>query len=102
MVRVLLNVSADQQRARLQERIDDPAKRSKFRRDDLEVRRRFDEYVSAWEDVLAETSTEWAPWHVVPADRDWVRSTAVAVLLVDALEWLDPKLPDAEPAPKGW
>lgn len=101
IVKVFLNVSKDEQRVRLQERIDDPAKRWKFRHDDLEVRRRFDEYVQAWEEVIGETSTEWAPWHVVPADRNWAKSTAVAHLLVAALEELDPQLPDPEPGLEG-
>jgi PPK2 family polyphosphate:nucleotide phosphotransferase len=101
LVKVFLNVSKDEQQERMQERIDDPSKRWKFRKDDLEVRRRFDEYLAAWEDVIGETSTEWAPWHVVPADRNWVKSTAVAALLVDALERLDPKFPDAEAGIEG-
>jgi len=101
LVKVFLNVSKDEQRERMQERIDDPNKRWKFRKDDLEVRRRFDEYLAAWEDVIGETSTEWAPWHVVPADRNWVKSTAVAALLVDALERLDPRFPDAEAGIEG-
>ncbi len=101
VVKVFLNVSKDEQRERLQERIDDPAKRWKFRKDDLEVRRRFDEYVAAWDEVIAETSTEWAPWHVVPADRNWVKSTAVAALLVDVVERLDPTMPDPEPGLEG-
>jgi PPK2 family polyphosphate:nucleotide phosphotransferase len=101
LVKVFLNVSKDEQRKRFQERIDDPAKRWKFRKDDLEVRHRYDEYVVAWDEVIAETSTEWAPWHVVPADRNWVKSTAVATLLVDALDRLDPKTPDAEPGLEG-
>jgi polyphosphate kinase 2 (PPK2 family) len=94
---VFLNVSKEQQRDRLQERIDDPEKRWKFKRDDLEVRKRFDDYVAAYEEALVETSTEWAPWHVVPADRNWVKSVAVAQLLVEALERIDPRLPDPEP-----
>lgn len=101
VVKVFLNVSKDEQRERLQERIDDPAKRWKFRKDDLEVRRRFDDYVAAWDEVIAETSTEWAPWHVVPADRNWVKSTAVAALLVAAVERLDPTMPDPEPGLEG-
>lgn len=101
IVKVFLNVSKDEQRTRLQERVDDPAKRWKFRRDDLEVRRRFDEYVQAWEDVVGETSTEWAPWHVVPADRNWVKSTAVAQLLVTELESMDPRRPEPEPGVEG-
>lgn len=101
LVKVFLNVSKEEQRERFQERIDDPAKRWKFAKGDLEVRRRFDEYLAAWEDVITETSTEWAPWHVVPADRNWVKSTAVAALLVDTLEALDPKVPDPEPGLEG-
>jgi PPK2 family polyphosphate:nucleotide phosphotransferase len=101
IVKVFLNVSRDEQRLRFQERIDDPAKRWKFRMGDLEVRERFDEYVTAWEEVIGETSTDWAPWHVVPADRNWVKSTAVATLVVDALERLDPRLPAAEPGLEG-
>ncbi len=97
IVKVFLNVSREEQRRRFQQRLDDPAKRWKFRQGDLEVRERFDEYVAAWEEVIAETSTDWAPWHVVPADRNWVKSAAVASLLVETLERLDPKVPDPEP-----
>jgi PPK2 family polyphosphate:nucleotide phosphotransferase len=96
IVKVFLNVSKDEQRVRFQDRIDEPAKRWKFRRNDLEVRRRFDEYVQAWEEVIGETSTDWAPWHIVPADRNWVKSTAVAHLLVEVLETLDPAFPEPE------
>ena len=101
LVKVFLNVSKDEQRRRLQERIDDREKRWKFRRDDLDVRRRFDEYLTAYEEALTETSTEWASWHVVPADRNWVKAVAVARLLVDALERLDPQLPEPEPGIEG-
>jgi polyphosphate kinase 2 (PPK2 family) len=101
LVKVFLNVSKDEQRERLQERIDDPEKRWKFRKADLDVRKRFDAYLAAWEEVIHETSTDWAPWHIVPADRNWVKSTAVATLLVDTLERLDPKLPDPEPGIEG-
>jgi PPK2 family polyphosphate:nucleotide phosphotransferase len=101
LVKVFLNVSKDEQRARLQERIDDPEKRWKFRKDDLKLRERFDEVLAAYEEALAETSTEWAPWHVVPADRNWVKSTAVAALLVEALERIDPQLPAPEPGIEG-
>ena len=101
IVKVFLNVSRDEQQRRFQERIDDPTKRWKFRRGDLEVRERFDQYVAAWEDVISETSTDRAPWHVVPADRNWVKSTAVATIVVDMLERLDPRLPDPEPGLEG-
>jgi PPK2 family polyphosphate:nucleotide phosphotransferase len=97
LVKVFLHVSKEEQRNRLQERIDDPEKRWKFRKDDLEMHERFAEVMSAYEDVMTATSSRWAPWHVVPADRNWVKSTAVAELLVDALERIDPQLPPPEP-----
>lgn len=96
IVKVFLNVSKDEQRDRLQERVDDPEKRWKFRRADLKVRARFDEFLAAYEDVIEQTSSEHAPWYVVPADRNWVKATAVASLLVDALERIDPQLPAPE------
>jgi PPK2 family polyphosphate:nucleotide phosphotransferase len=96
VLKVFLNVSREEQRVRFQERVDDPGKRWKFRRDDLEVRRRFDEWIAAWDEALTETSTEWAPWYVVPADRNWVKALAVAELVADALERHDPQLPDPE------
>jgi PPK2 family polyphosphate:nucleotide phosphotransferase len=101
VLKVLLNVSREEQRVRFQERVDDPGKRWKFRRDDLEVRRRFDEWIAAWEEAVTETSTEWAPWHVVPADRNWVKALAVAELVAGALERLDPRLPDPEDGIEG-
>jgi PPK2 family polyphosphate:nucleotide phosphotransferase len=101
IVKVFLNVSKDEQRVRLQERIDDAEKRWKFNPRDLEMRERFDDYIAAYEEVLTETSTDWAPWHVVPADRNWVKSLAVAELLLDALERIDPKLPEPPPGIEG-
>jgi PPK2 family polyphosphate:nucleotide phosphotransferase len=96
LVKVFLHVSRDEQRARLQERLDDPEKRWKFRRGDLDDRARWDAFMAAYEDAITETSTEWAPWHVVPADRNWVKALAVARLLLDELERLDPELPEPE------
>jgi PPK2 family polyphosphate:nucleotide phosphotransferase len=96
IVKVFLNVSKDEQRKRLQERIDDPEKRWKFRKSDLDVRARFDDYIAAYDDVIGQTSSAHAPWFVVPADHNWVKATAVAELLVDALERIDPKLPEPE------
>jgi PPK2 family polyphosphate:nucleotide phosphotransferase len=96
IVKVFLNVSKDEQRIRLRERIDDPEKRWKFRKSDLDVHARFDEYIAAYEDVIEQTSTEHAPWYVVPADRNWVKAVAVAALLLDALDRIDPQLPEPE------
>ena len=101
VLKVFLNVSRDEQRVRLQERIDDPGKRWKFQRDDLKVRERFDDWIAAWEEAVNETSTEWAPWHIVPADRNWVKAIAVAELVAGALERLDPQFPDPEEGIEG-
>jgi PPK2 family polyphosphate:nucleotide phosphotransferase len=101
VVKVFLHVSHDEQRRRLQERVDDPVKRWKLRRSDLDDRGLWDEFVDAYEEAIAETSTTWAPWHVVPADHNWARNLAVAGIVVDALERLDPKLPEPETGLEG-
>ncbi len=97
IVKVFLHLSREEQRVRLQERLDDQEKRWKFRAGDLDDRRLWDDFTAAYEDALRETSTEWAPWYVVPADHNWSRNLAVAEILVDALERLDPKLPAPDP-----
>jgi PPK2 family polyphosphate:nucleotide phosphotransferase len=97
VVKVFLHVSRDTQRERLQERLDDPEKRWKFRAGDLDDRALWDDFTEAYEDVLRETSTEHAPWYVVPADHNWSRNLAVAEILVAALDRLDPQLPEPDP-----
>jgi PPK2 family polyphosphate:nucleotide phosphotransferase len=101
MVKVFLHISKDEQRRRLQERIDDPAKNWKFHRSDLEVRARWDEYQQVYEEAITATSTDWAPWHVVPADHKSVRDVAVAEALLEVFERLDPEIPDPEPGLEG-
>ena len=86
---MFLHISKDEQRKRL--RLDDPTKTWKFRLADLEDRVLFDDYLAAYEEALGETSTEWAPWHVVPADRKWARDVVVATLLVETLRKLNPQ-----------
>ncbi|MFN8187259.1 MAG: PPK2 family polyphosphate kinase [Gaiellales bacterium] len=98
IVKVFLHISKDEQRERLQERLDDPLKTWKFRLGDLDDRRRWDDFQAAYEDALTETSTEWAPWYVVPANSKRVRNLAVARLLVGILRDLDPQIP---PPPDG-
>ncbi len=97
IVKVFLQVSKDEQLKRFKERLENPEKAWKFRKADLEVHERYDAYMSAYEDAIAETSTEWAPWNVVPADHNWVKALAVAELLVAELERIDPQLPEPEP-----
>ena len=101
MVKVFLHISKDEQRARLQARIDDPTKNWKFRRSDLDTRSHWDEYQARYEEAISATSTGWAPWYVVPADHKWVRDVAVASLLVDVFTGLDPRIPDPEPGLEG-
>jgi PPK2 family polyphosphate:nucleotide phosphotransferase len=95
VVKCFLHLSRDEQRERLQARLDDPEKRWKFRAGDLEDRALWPQFQAAYEDALRETSTTWAPWHVVPADRKWQRNLLVAQVLVAALREMDPRIPDA-------
>jgi PPK2 family polyphosphate:nucleotide phosphotransferase len=101
VVKVFLHISKDEQRARLQARIDDPAKNWKFRHADLDARADWDLYQAQYEEVIGATSSSWAPWYVVPADHKWVRDVAVASLLVDVFTRLDPQIPDPEPGLEG-
>ena len=96
IVKFFLHVSKEEQRVRLQERIDNPAKRWKFSRDDLGERKLWDEYESAFEDMLTKTSTKDAPWYVIPADRNWYRNLVVSQVLVDTLRGLELRYPPAE------
>jgi PPK2 family polyphosphate:nucleotide phosphotransferase len=101
VVKVFLHISKDEQRKRLQTRIDDPAKRWKFHASDLETRKAWGEHAAAYETAITETSTEHAPWYVVPADHKWARDVAVATLLVETFERLDPQIPEPDPALEG-
>jgi PPK2 family polyphosphate:nucleotide phosphotransferase len=97
VVKVFLHLSKDEQKERLQSRLDEPEKRWKFRLSDLDARAQWDAYQAAFEDMLRETSTEHAPWYVIPADRKWYRDWAVATIMVEVLEGLDltwPESPD--------
>ena len=97
VLKFMLHISRDEQRERLQARIDDPHKRWKFRRDDLDVRRQWDAYQLAYEQLLAATSTAWAPWIVVPADSKTHRNLMVALALRETLRSLDLRYPDGDP-----
>ena len=96
-----LHIGKDEQRQRLQERIDDPKKRWKWSSRDLDERARWDDYMAAYEDALSATSTAHAPWYVIPADRKWFRDVAVTEILVETLEALRIQLPPGEPGIEG-
>ena len=94
ILKFFLHISRDEQRERLQARLDDPTKRWKFQHGDLEERKRWDAYIRAYEEVLEKTSTDWAPWQIVPADRKFMRDFLVAGAVVKALEKLNMQYPD--------
>jgi PPK2 family polyphosphate:nucleotide phosphotransferase len=93
VVKVMLHISEEEQKLRLQARIDRPEKRWKFRMGDIEDRQLWGDYQKAYEDALSKTSTDHAPWFVVPADKKWYRDFAVLTILVDVLKGLDPQYP---------
>ncbi len=101
ILKCMLHISRDEQRERLQERVDDPDKHWKFSLGDLEVRKQWDAYQQAYEDLLGATSTPWAPWTVVPADSKTHRNLMVATLVRDTLQALDLRFPPEDPALKG-
>ena len=98
ILKFFLHISKDEQKERLEERIRDPEKRWKFNKGDLEERKLWKNYMDAFEDVMAATSTDHAPWYIVPANRKWYRNLVVADCVVDALEDMKLKTP---PAPVG-
>jgi PPK2 family polyphosphate:nucleotide phosphotransferase len=93
ILKFFLNIDLDEQKQRLLERIDTPEKQWKFSPGDLPERKLWPQYMEAYQEMLAQTSVEWAPWYVVPANRNWYRNLVVSSVLVDALKKLDMKYP---------
>ncbi|HKR98724.1 MAG TPA: polyphosphate kinase 2 family protein [Candidatus Dormibacteraeota bacterium] len=93
IVKLFLNLSKEEQRTRLLRRIDLPDHNWKFSAADVAERERWDDYQNAFNDMLSNTSTEWAPWHVIPADRKWFARISAACVLVNALMEIDPQFP---------
>jgi PPK2 family polyphosphate:nucleotide phosphotransferase len=96
VVKMMLHISFEEQRARLQARIDRPEKRWKFRLGDIEDRKLWGEYQKAYDDALSATSTEHAPWFVIQGDKKWYRDFAVLTILNDVLRGMKPKYPEHE------
>jgi PPK2 family polyphosphate:nucleotide phosphotransferase len=94
IVKLMLHISKEEQRERLQARIDRPEKRWKFRMGDLEDRALWDDYKRAYQDTIAKTNTPNAPWYVIPSDRKWYRDFAVMNVLVATLEAMKPEYPE--------
>jgi PPK2 family polyphosphate:nucleotide phosphotransferase len=99
-VRILkfyLHISRDEQRERLQARLDEPEKNWKFDPGDLRKREQWDDYMAAYEDALTRCNTEYAPWYIIPANRKWYRDLVVTRIIVETLEAMNPQYP--APAP---
>jgi PPK2 family polyphosphate:nucleotide phosphotransferase len=100
IVKFFLTIDRDEQRQRIQERYDDPAKRWKFKLADLDERKLWDDYQAAFDDAITKTSTADAPWYVIPANRNWFRNLAVSTILADCIAELKPDYPPEPDLPK--
>jgi PPK2 family polyphosphate:nucleotide phosphotransferase len=98
IVKLFLNVSKEEQRERFLARIDEPEKNWKFSASDARERRHWDKYQRSFADMLSATSTEHAPWHVIPADRKWFMRVAAAAVIADKLMTIDPQWPTVDDA----
>jgi PPK2 family polyphosphate:nucleotide phosphotransferase len=97
VVKLFLNLSKEEQRARFLKRIDRPEKNWKFSASDVRERRHWDEYQKAYSEMLSHTSTEWAPWHVLPADHKWFTRVCAAAVIAETLIDIDPQYPAPDP-----
>jgi PPK2 family polyphosphate:nucleotide phosphotransferase len=97
IIKLFLHISKDRQKQRLQARLDNPDKNWKFEHGDIAERKRWDDYVEAYEAVLTRTSTDHAPWYVVPSDRKWYRNLVVSTIVNERLEALEMAYPDPGP-----
>jgi PPK2 family polyphosphate:nucleotide phosphotransferase len=96
ILKFYLHISSDEQRDRFQARLDNPDKNWKFSMGDLEKRKLWDDYMAAFNEMLNKTTTNYAPWHVIPSDQKWYRNLAITRVLVQTLEKLNPQFPSAE------
>jgi len=96
IVKLFLHISQEEQLERFRARLDDPTKRWKFNTGDLDERKLWDEYMRAYEDALSKTSTDYAPWSVIPANHKWYRNWAISRILIDTLRDMNPTFPKAE------
>jgi PPK2 family polyphosphate:nucleotide phosphotransferase len=100
LVKIFLHISKDEQKRRLESRLENPMKHWKINPDDLVDRARWNDFMTAYEEVMSKTSTECAPWYVVPADRKWYRNLCVARIMLDTLKGLNMEFPAIDWDPK--
>ena len=101
ILKFFLAIDKDTQRQRFQDRVDDPTKRWKFSTADLPERKLWDQYSVAFGEMLSETSVDYAPWYLIPANRNWFRNLAVSEIVADSLDALNPQYPADEPGLEG-
>lgn len=93
ILKFMLHISRDEQKKRFQERLADPKKQWKFNPADLDDRKLWDDYQAAYEIMLSRCSTGFSPWHVIPADRNWIRNWTIAQIVRKTLEKMNPQYP---------
>ncbi len=101
ILKFFLHISKDEQKERLQARLDDPTKRWKFNIGDLGERKLWKDYMKAYEEAIQQTSTSYAPWHIVPADAKWYRNLVISNAIVEALSALKMEYPKPDPELEG-
>jgi polyphosphate kinase 2 (PPK2 family) len=88
-----LHISKEEQRKRLEERMNDPSKQWKVSKSDITERKLWKNYTVAYQDIINRCSNLWAPWYIIPANKKWFRNLVVALVIVDTLERMKPKFP---------
>ena len=96
ILKFFLHIDRKEQKERFQSRLDTPHKRWKFRLGDLEERKLWNEYIEAYEDAISKTSTNWAPWYIIPANRKWYRNLVISKILISTMESLNMGYPEPE------
>ncbi|MCP4428240.1 MAG: polyphosphate kinase 2 family protein [Chloroflexi bacterium] len=96
ILKFFLHISPDEQKERFQDRLDEPSKNWKFSLEDLEKRKFWGDYMTAYEEMLQRCTTDWAPWYVIPANQKWYRNLTITRTIVDTLKQMDPQYPEPE------
>jgi PPK2 family polyphosphate:nucleotide phosphotransferase len=96
IIKCMLHISRDEQKQRLEARLENPRKHWKFSTADLDERKRWDDYMDAFDEALRRCSTEWAPWYVIPANNKWYRDAAVSQILRETLEKMKIQFPKTD------
>lgn len=96
ILKFYLHISKEEQKERFQDRLDDPSKHWKFSKGDLPVREQWDDYMRAFEDAISHCNTDYAPWHIIPANRKWYRNYVITKTIVEAMEAMSLEYPHAE------